>query len=257
MQNNYAPIKYVHSKITVYHSSKVDQKFRRAIHSCAICNLHGLREQGVDCGAVHYGICTAVVLPQTVLKTPHATVRIQAGPTPKPHFKTIKIRHADKPVVQNLVNRVTQDRPIFQDNLKPKVQERQVIKAQIVPKVPPIVNAHESTTNNVAYLPHAVKVKNRVILHHVNQNHRSGNKVQSPSPSPSPSPTPQPLKAKDTKIPVKAKVQTNVLLNQGNSNGTVDSPDAASTSSPIKQSSTKIQVGLNLILVIYMCLITC
>lgn len=61
MQLQHAPIKYVHSKVTLYYSVLVDQKWKRSIHSCALCDLKLLRQTGQQCSAIHHGYCTAVV----------------------------------------------------------------------------------------------------------------------------------------------------------------------------------------------------
>ena len=76
MQGGYAPFKVVHSRLTLYYSSIVDLRWRRAIHSCHACNfisqdnqidhhgnspgIHGNNKR-LPCGAIHYGHCTAVV----------------------------------------------------------------------------------------------------------------------------------------------------------------------------------------------------
>ena len=57
----HAPVQYVHSRVTVYHSARVDLRWRRAIHSCQICELIPLGDHIQKCGAVHHGYCTSVV----------------------------------------------------------------------------------------------------------------------------------------------------------------------------------------------------
>ncbi|GFO48816.1 hypothetical protein PoB_007532100 [Plakobranchus ocellatus] len=49
---------FVHSKVTLYHASKIDLRYCRSLHSCGACNLG--RTADYPCGAVHYGICAAV-----------------------------------------------------------------------------------------------------------------------------------------------------------------------------------------------------
>ncbi|XP_067668923.1 serine/threonine-protein phosphatase 2A regulatory subunit B'' subunit beta-like isoform X1 [Haliotis asinina] len=63
MQKKYACVKYVHSRVTVYYTSKIELKWRRSLHSCAVCDVAQLKKLGLPCGAIHYGICTAVALP--------------------------------------------------------------------------------------------------------------------------------------------------------------------------------------------------
>lgn len=63
MQKKYACVKYVHSRVTVYYTSKIELKWRRSLHSCAVCDVAQLKKLGLPCGAIHYGICTAVSLP--------------------------------------------------------------------------------------------------------------------------------------------------------------------------------------------------
>ncbi|KAH9512368.1 hypothetical protein Btru_039338 [Bulinus truncatus] len=57
---------YVHSRITLYHASKIDLRYCRSLHSCAGCRLGKVEH---PCGAVHYGICAAVApLPAAKLR---------------------------------------------------------------------------------------------------------------------------------------------------------------------------------------------
>lgn len=61
MQKKYACVRYLHSRITVYHSCKIDLRYCKALHSCVTCSL--LQKVGLPCAAIHYGLCTAVTGP--------------------------------------------------------------------------------------------------------------------------------------------------------------------------------------------------
>ena len=62
------PVRYIHTRLLRYHPCVVDLRWSRAVHSCDVCpyrNVAGPVVPGragpvVRCGAVHYGICSAV-----------------------------------------------------------------------------------------------------------------------------------------------------------------------------------------------------
>ncbi|KAK3749330.1 hypothetical protein RRG08_056210 [Elysia crispata] len=49
---------FVHSRVTMYHASKIDLRYCRSLHSCGACRLG--HADAFPCGAVHYGICAPV-----------------------------------------------------------------------------------------------------------------------------------------------------------------------------------------------------
>lgn len=61
-----ACVKYVHSKVTLYYSSRVELKWRRALHHCQSCDFGGAKGENSPCGAIHYGQCTPVTIEQLV-----------------------------------------------------------------------------------------------------------------------------------------------------------------------------------------------
>ncbi|KAK6167173.1 hypothetical protein SNE40_021268 [Patella caerulea] len=63
MQTKYACIKYVHSRVTLYHTCKIDIRWKRSIHNCVLCDSMQFKKIGAECNCVHYGICSAVSLP--------------------------------------------------------------------------------------------------------------------------------------------------------------------------------------------------
>ena len=56
-----ACIKYVCSKVTLYYSSRIELKWRRALHYCDTCKYGDDNTPNSLCGAIHYGICMPVV----------------------------------------------------------------------------------------------------------------------------------------------------------------------------------------------------
>ena len=60
MQKKYACVRYVHTRITVYHPCKIDLRHSKALHSCVTCRLLQL---DLPCSAIHYGMCHAVSVP--------------------------------------------------------------------------------------------------------------------------------------------------------------------------------------------------
>jgi len=62
------PVRYIHTRLLRYHPCVVDLRWSRAVHSCDVCpyrnvagpTLPGRAGPVVRCGAVHYGICSAV-----------------------------------------------------------------------------------------------------------------------------------------------------------------------------------------------------
>ena len=79
-----ACIKYVCSKVTLYYNSRIELKWRRALHHCQSCDFGVGLEKGesVPCGAIHYGMCLPVVDKYSV-----------------PHSRTTRVPVARKPVV--------------------------------------------------------------------------------------------------------------------------------------------------------------
>ncbi|CAG5114591.1 unnamed protein product [Candidula unifasciata] len=51
---------YVHSRITLYHASKIDLRYCRSLHSCSSCKLGQVDDL---CGAIHFGVCSPVNFP--------------------------------------------------------------------------------------------------------------------------------------------------------------------------------------------------
>lgn len=64
-----ACFKYVHSKVTLYYSSRIELKWRRALHHCQSCEFGDISSNGdiSPCGAIHRGMCTPVTIEQLVL----------------------------------------------------------------------------------------------------------------------------------------------------------------------------------------------
>ena len=71
MQKKYACVRYLHTRVTVYHPCKIDLRYSRALHSCVTC--HFLRV-GLPCSAIHYGVCRALAFPAHQAQAP--------GPSP-------------------------------------------------------------------------------------------------------------------------------------------------------------------------------
>lgn len=112
MQDQYAPVKYVHSRITCYYASVVDLRWCRAIHSCNECAVQQqlARKQSPPpegtvkklCGAVHYGICSAVRLAPV---TPNGPRTPQTPPaTNGPRLIPIAVANGTKTVSSVPVN---------------------------------------------------------------------------------------------------------------------------------------------------------
>ncbi|KAK7499278.1 hypothetical protein BaRGS_00009538 [Batillaria attramentaria] len=85
MQKKYACVRYLHTRITLYHACKIDLRYCKALHSCITCKL--LHQVGLPCAAIHYGICTAVAVPQSSKTPPTKTPSNKippnkASPTP-------------------------------------------------------------------------------------------------------------------------------------------------------------------------------
>lgn len=83
-----ACIKYVHSKVTVYYSSRIELRWRRALHHCQSCDYGDVSVNGATspCGAIHRGICTPVTLEQlAALRKPSKPA---AHSSRQPHMKT-------------------------------------------------------------------------------------------------------------------------------------------------------------------------
>lgn len=66
MQKKHASIKYIYSRVTIYYNNKIELRWRRSIHHCASCDIEKLKELGLKCGAIHYGLCTGVAGAPTV-----------------------------------------------------------------------------------------------------------------------------------------------------------------------------------------------
>ncbi|XP_064614915.1 serine/threonine-protein phosphatase 2A regulatory subunit B'' subunit beta-like isoform X2 [Liolophura sinensis] len=60
MKQKHVPFKYVYSKLTLYHTLKVDLKWCRSIHHCLLCKVSpGAKAARLSCGAFHHGFCRA------------------------------------------------------------------------------------------------------------------------------------------------------------------------------------------------------
>lgn len=75
--NSGACIKYVCSKVTLYYNSRIELKWRRALHHCQSCDFGVGKEQAVPCGAIHYGMCLPVIDKYSV---PHRTRQLAKQP---------------------------------------------------------------------------------------------------------------------------------------------------------------------------------
>lgn len=73
MQKTWAGAHYVHTRVNVYYSNRIELRWNRSVHYCDTCDIGasgtpgatpGVRGHGcVPCGAVHYGRCTPVSYP--------------------------------------------------------------------------------------------------------------------------------------------------------------------------------------------------
>ncbi|VDI41785.1 serine/threonine-protein phosphatase 2A regulatory subunit B'' [Mytilus galloprovincialis] len=63
MQQNHAPVQYVYSKVAIYHNCRIELKWNRSLHHCTSCEFNTLKNCSFNCGAIHYGKCTPVVVP--------------------------------------------------------------------------------------------------------------------------------------------------------------------------------------------------
>lgn len=70
MQKKYACVRYLHTRVTVYHPCKIDLRYSRALHSCLTCKF--LRV-GLPCSAIHYGVCGAAPLPVPARPSPSSS----------------------------------------------------------------------------------------------------------------------------------------------------------------------------------------
>ncbi|KAK7090201.1 serine/threonine-protein phosphatase 2A regulatory subunit B'' subunit beta-like isoform X2 [Littorina saxatilis] len=78
MQKKYACVRYMHTRVTIYHPAKVDLRYSKALHSCGSCKF--LRV-GLPCSAIHYGVCQAVTFP---VGTNNASSPMSPAAMPKP-----------------------------------------------------------------------------------------------------------------------------------------------------------------------------
>lgn len=84
-----ASVKYVHSKVTLYYSSRVELKWRRALHHCQTCEFgSNVKGESSICGAIHYGICTPVTVDQLLAALPHKVGRATTQSFRHAHTKT-------------------------------------------------------------------------------------------------------------------------------------------------------------------------
>ncbi|XP_076453573.1 uncharacterized protein LOC143288820 isoform X3 [Babylonia areolata] len=85
MQKKYACMRYLHSRITVYHACKIDLRHSKALHSCVTCRLLHL---GLPCSAIHYGVCQAVSgaapTPKTAPTSKHSGLKPVSAQKSKP-----------------------------------------------------------------------------------------------------------------------------------------------------------------------------
>ncbi|WAR28712.1 P2R3B-like protein [Mya arenaria] len=81
-----ACIKYVCSKVTLYYNSRIELKWRRALHHCGTCDYGVGKGESTPCGAIHYGMCLPVVdrlsVPQKSPKSPQAASWPASQPAP-------------------------------------------------------------------------------------------------------------------------------------------------------------------------------
>lgn len=72
---------YVHSRITLYHASKIDLRYCRSLHSCGSCRLGQVDDL---CGAIHFGICAAVATPSSKFRRGSGTDSSSSSSSPVP-----------------------------------------------------------------------------------------------------------------------------------------------------------------------------
>ncbi|XP_052216086.1 serine/threonine-protein phosphatase 2A regulatory subunit B'' subunit beta-like isoform X2 [Dreissena polymorpha] len=56
-----ACVTYVCSKVTLYYNSRIELKWRRALHHCGTCDYGVGKGETTPCGAIHYGMCLPIV----------------------------------------------------------------------------------------------------------------------------------------------------------------------------------------------------
>ena len=108
-QKKYACVRYLHSKVTVYHPCKIDQRYSKAVHSCNECKL---LQNGLPCSAIHYGMCRAVAFPTVTNRsgasTPGAARSGASSPgspvSPSPSsslssHKSVSVQTSSRPVL--------------------------------------------------------------------------------------------------------------------------------------------------------------
>lgn len=78
---NGACIKYVYSKVTLYYNSRIELKWRRALHHCQSCDFGVGKGDSIPCGAIHYGMCLPVIDKYSV---PHRTWQSNKKPVTSP-----------------------------------------------------------------------------------------------------------------------------------------------------------------------------
>ncbi|XP_060063897.1 serine/threonine-protein phosphatase 2A regulatory subunit B'' subunit beta-like isoform X1 [Ylistrum balloti] len=125
MQKTWAGAKYVYTRVNVYHSTRIELRWKRSVHYCDSCDYGasgigssapGVRGRGsVPCGAVHYGRCTPVSypFPQNYRKKSPIS---PSSPGPIPVAKVIPTRPV-RPEPTTDQSRVTEVEPDKGDNV--------------------------------------------------------------------------------------------------------------------------------------------
>ncbi|XP_053403494.1 serine/threonine-protein phosphatase 2A regulatory subunit B'' subunit beta-like isoform X1 [Mercenaria mercenaria] len=141
--NSGACIKYVHSKVTLYYSSRIELKWRRALHHCQTCDFGDVSVNGVmsPCGAIHRGVCTPVTVEQLMLPQRHSRPAAHSSrhhhtktgsshiglPTGKHHSTShVPSSHSSSLYVQTISNgTVSKDKDSILRDIREKGQEKE------------------------------------------------------------------------------------------------------------------------------------
>lgn len=130
MKQKHAPVKYVYSKLTLYHTLKVDLKWCRAIHHCLFCKVSaGAKAAGLSCSAFHHGFCRAA--------TPVAQPPQRGAPRKMPADSVVAV-NCKEPVPVAVIlkpgNVFNQPKVLASDSItQPKaIQDNRVLQSDIV-----------------------------------------------------------------------------------------------------------------------------
>ncbi|KAL8595981.1 hypothetical protein ACOMHN_018293 [Nucella lapillus] len=174
MQKKYACVRYLHSRLTVYHACKIDLRHSKALHSCATCRLLHL---GLPCSAIHYGVCQAVNLPLP----PQTPTSKHKGPKPV-------LAQKSKPISVPSAKPVPVPVPKSGSVQKPK-QESVIPVEPVLGEVPKVVSVVQRPRTTPSPMPIAVvpvvKKSSPPTVDVINNN-------TWPIPAPKPAPQPQP-----------------------------------------------------------------